>query len=394
MRSVVMPVSGIAVIAGNNIRRLVRQPVMLFTTLALPFLVILVVGSALAGNHDTLAVGVVSHAHDDLATGLVADLRASNALSVRSYGSDASLELAVRRGQTDAGVIIPAGYGAALRAGRQTTVPFVHTPDQRRSASVRALVTGIVQAQTTLLQAGVFSHRHTGRPIGRESARATPLLRAIPLPTISEESLGSASTLELGFQYTAPSNLVLFVIITSLTGAAALIETRTRGITARLLVLPVGRATVVLGEFLGRFLVAVVQALVILFFSAVAFGVSWGNTPAVAAITLGVCLFGAALGMLVGFTARTMSQAIAFGPPLGIVLGMLGGCMWPLTIVPHSVRAIGHVSPTAWAMDAYVKVIDQAAGVREVALQIAVIGGFAAATLLLSGVAVRRGTMR
>src|SRR4051812_42027684 len=96
------PLTSAFVIAANNIRRIVRQPVMLFTTLALPFLVILVVGSALAGNRNTLALGVVSHAHDDLGSTLVSDLRASNALTVRSYGSDASLEQAVRRGQVDA----------------------------------------------------------------------------------------------------------------------------------------------------------------------------------------------------------------------------------------------------------------------------------------------------
>jgi ABC-2 type transport system permease protein len=382
------------VIAANNLRRLARQPVMLFTTLALPFLVILVVGSALAGNQNTIRVGVASHAHDALATQLVAALRGANALSIQSYGSDSSLDLAVRRGQVDAGVVVPDGYGPTLERGGRPTVGFVDTPDARRAATARSLLTGIVAQQTSALQAANFSRRFTGRPLAAETGRAGKLIESIPAPTVSHVVVAKPSNDQLGFQYTAPSNLVLFVIITSLTGSAALIETRTRGITTRLFALPVGRPAIILGELLGRFLIALTQAAIILFFSAIAFGVSWGSAPAVLAITLSVCVFGAALGMLVGFTARNMSQAVSFGPPLGIVLGMLGGCMWPLWIVPRIVRQVGHVTPNAWAMDAYVKTIDDGAGLTAVLGEVAVIGAFAAGILLLSGVAVRRSTVR
>lgn len=382
------------VIASNNIRRLVRQPVMLFTTLALPFMVILVVGSALAGNRNALDVGVVSHSSDALAGDLVSGLDSATALSVTTYGSDGSLERAVRRGQVDAGVIVPQGYGAALEAGRTTTVRFVTTPDQRRAASIRTVLLGVVEAQTTALQAATFSHRFTGRPVASERARAERIAPKLPPPTIRTDAVAKPKTERLGFDYTAPSNLVLFVVITSLTSAAALIDTRQRGITARMLAFPVSRGAIVLGELLGRFVVAIAQAAIILFISAVAFGVSWGDAGGVAAVTLALCAFGAALGMLVGFTARTMSQAVSFGPPLGVVLGMLGGCMWPLSIVPGFVRTIGHAVPTAWAMDAYVKLIDEQAALGDVLRQVAIVCAFAAATFVAAGLAVRRSTVR
>jgi ABC-2 type transport system permease protein len=382
------------VIAVNNIRRVVRQPVMLFTTLALPFMVILVVGSALGGNPNTLGVGVVSHAHDDLAAALVSALRRSTALEVTTYGSDGGLERAVRRGQVDAGIVVPSGYAATLRRGDRSTIRFVITPDQRRAASIRTIFSGILDEQTAALQAALFSHRFTGRDVAAETVRAQRVRDSVQPPRIETSSLAKPPSERLGFAYTAPSNLVLFVLITSLTSSAALIDTRLRGITTRMLALPVGRPSVLLGELLGRLLVALAQAAVILFFSALAFGVAWGDPVGVAAITVALCVFGAALGMVIGFTARTTSQAVAFGPPLGVVLGMLGGCMWPLSIVPDVVRQVGHAVPTAWAMDAYVKLIEDGAPVTQVLQQLGVLTAFAAGMLVLAAAVVQRKTVR
>jgi ABC-2 type transport system permease protein len=57
--------------------------------------------------------------------------------------------------------------------------------------------------------------------------------------------------------------------------------------------------------------------------------------------------------MLAGTLFRTPEQASALGPVIGITFAMLGGCMWPLSIVSPAMRAIGHATPQAWAVDAW-----------------------------------------
>jgi hypothetical protein len=47
----------------------------------------------------------------------------------------------------------------------------------------------------------------------------------------------------------------------------------------------------------------------------------------------------------------------ALGPFVGILLGMLSGCMWPLQVVPDAVAAFGRLFPTAWALDAYLALV-------------------------------------
>ena len=71
---------------------------------------------------------------------------------------------------------------------------------------------------------------------------------------------------------------------------------------------------------------------------------------------------------------------------LGIVGGLLGGCMYPLDVVGPVVRGVGHVVPQAWAMDAFVKLIDDHDGLTAVLPEVAALAIFAA---LLVALAVR-----
>jgi hypothetical protein len=78
------------------------------------------------------------------------------------------------------------------------------------------------------------------------------------------------------------------------------------------------------------------------------------------------------------------------GPPVGIALGMLGGCMWPLAIVPAPMRTFGHLFPQAWAMDTFIALIARNAGLAGILRQLAVLAAFAAALLALAAWRLRR----
>jgi len=94
--------------------------------------------------------------------------------------------------------------------------------------------------------------------------------------------------------------------------------------------------------------------------------------------------------VLVGSLLRTADQATSIGPPVGIALGMLGGCMWPLAIVPEPMRVVGHLFPHAWAMDAFIDLISRGAGLAGIVRQLAVLAAFAAALLALATWRLRR----
>jgi ABC-2 type transport system permease protein len=96
------------------------------------------------------------------------------------------------------------------------------------------------------------------------------------------------------------------------------------------------------------------------------------------------------VGMLGGAMLRNAEQATSIGPPVGIALGMLGGCMWPLAIVPAPMRAFGHLFPQAWAMDAFIALIAGNAGLGGIVRELAVLAAFAVALLGVATWRLRR----
>jgi len=120
------------------------------------------------------------------------------------------------------------------------------------------------------------------------------------------------------------------------------------------------------------------------------FGVHWG--PVIPSMTLVVvwALVGCGIGMLFGTLFRTPEQATAIGPMLGIALGMLGGCMWPLEIVPPFMRTLGHLTPQAWAVDGWVVLLSQGGGLRDIATNLLVLLAFATVFLGLATFRLRR----
>ena len=77
----------------------------------------------------------------------------------------------------------------------------------------------------------------------------------------------------------------------------------------------------------------------------------------------------------------------AIGPTAGIALAMLGGCMWPLSIVSSSMRAIGHITPQSWAVDAWTSLLSRHGSVVTILPDLGVLAAFAA--VLLSFAALR-----
>ena len=88
------------------------------------------------------------------------------------------------------------------------------------------------------------------------------------------------------------------------------------------------------GYALTAFVVALVQALGPVRSSGPCSSACTGATrsPRGASLLL-LAVVGAAVNLIMGTFARTPEQAVAVGVPLGIALGMLGGCMWPLEAV-------------------------------------------------------------
>jgi ABC-2 type transport system permease protein len=307
-------------------------------------------------------------------------------------GSDAALLTSVERGNYDAGLEIPAGYDAAITSGRTATLSYVARPGvagQQLGQEVRS----VVDHQATLLGAARFAvAQHAAPDISAGLTAAKRVAPAVPAVSVRQESAGKTLFPQAVSQFDESSwtELLLFMFLTALTASIALIEARRLGVPRRMLATPTSAGTLVAGEVLGRLLIGLVQALVIVFGSALLFGVHWGQPIAVIALVALYGLVAAGFGIFIGTLFRSQQQAQGISLLLGLGLAALGGCMVPLEVFSPTMRTIAHITPHAWANDAFAKLIGDGDTIGAILPQLGVLAIYAVVLLSLATWRLRR----
>lgn len=377
-------------IAGNNLRRAFRQRENIFFVFVFPMLLILVLGATFGGGVDP-KLGVLAEGAGPLGDDLVEALEATEDLEVDRYQDAPALRAAVERGTVQGGVLLPEAYTETLRAGGEARLKYLLRPDQL-GQQLRTAVESAVGEQGVLLRAARFASDEAGLPFEAALEQASSVERQVAPIDVDVRTAGEAlfSDDVDRFGPGASSQLLLFIFLTSMTGAVALIETRRLGLSRRMLSTPTSSRTVVVGEMLGRFGVALVQGIFIMLGSLLLFGVSWGDPLGAAALLAAFALVAAGAGMLVGSLFATEQQAVSVGLLLGLGLGALGGSMVPLEVFSDTMRAVAHLTPHAWALDGFADLTARGEGVRAILPELGVLVIFAAVLLSLAAWRLRR----
>lgn len=100
--------------------------------------------------------------------------------------------------------------------------------------------------------------------------------------------------------------------------------------------------TIVVGESVGRFGVAMVQGLYIIVLTFLIFRVSWGDPVGALLILIAFSAVGAGAGILLGATFKNDQQACGIGVMLSLGLAALGGAMLPLELFGPIMRKGSH----------------------------------------------------
>jgi ABC-2 type transport system permease protein len=246
-------------------------------------------------------------------------------------------------------------------------------------------VAGAVAEQAALARAAIFAAEETAATPEEMLAVASIARQSVPSIDVEVLTVGEALFPEelSGFALGAQSQLVLFIFLTSLTGASQLILSRTLGVSRRMLSTSTPMPAILLGEALGRFGVALFQGLFIVAATALIFGVEWGNPIGSAALIVAFCLVGAGIAMLIGAVANNAEQASSIGVFAGLGIAALGGSMIPPEIFPPVMNAISWLTPHRWALEGFRELI-AGGGALSVWPQVAVLLGFAAVLLALA----------
>lgn len=173
----------------------------------------------------------------------------------------------------------------------------------------------------------------------------------------------------------------MFTVLGAMT---TLVAERKQGTLQRLATMPVSRPQLLGGKILGRFVLGLIQYLVVFAIGVVA-AIDFGDDPsAVIALMLTFTLATTALSFAIGGRIENEFQANGLSLLMSLTLAPLGGAWWPLEIVPKFMQTIGHLSPVAWVMDGFHALVFEGAGLGDVLVPIAVLWAIAVVCFWLS----------
>jgi ABC-2 type transport system permease protein len=382
-------------IARVNLLRVVRDRTNLFFVFALPVIIIVALGAAFGGS-GTSRLGVVRADAGALGDELVDLVLAGEvAVETRERRTIEELREGVARGDLQAGLLVPTGYDADLRAGRTVELTLVARPEDRLGV-LRQAIDAAVAEQGAQLRAARVAAEQAGIAIEDALALAREQQVARPGITIAATVLGERSfpVGDNAFALGAQSQTILFMFLTSLTAATQLILTRQLGVSRRMLATPTPMRSILAGELGGRFAIALGQGLFIVLVSSFAFGVTWGDLTGAAAVIVLFALVGTGAALIVGVFAGNADQASALGVFLGLVLGALGGAMVPIELFGEPMSTLALLTPHAWAIDALRGLVYEEAGLLGILAQLGVLVVYASALVVVGTWGLRRSLTR
>lgn len=381
-------------IAGVNLRRTLRDRTNAFFVVLFPLLMVAVLGLAFGGDY-TPRVAVVVGQSGPLSGALVDELESTGGIDVERRDDRAQAVGEVENGRLSAAVVVPADYDRVLARGGEVDVEYVSQGD-RSAQQIGMVVAGAVETESSRIRVARVLQDRLGGPLPANLARADQASVSLAEVSVVTRTAGTALFPEdLGrFDVGASSMLLLFVFVTSMTAATALIESRRLGVSRRMLSTPTRVSGIVAGEALGRVAVAVVQGVVIMAGSALVFHVSWGNAFGAVAVMVVFAAVAGAAGLLLGSVSRTEQQAIGAGLLLGLGLAALGGTMMPLDFFSPTMLVVAHITPHAWAGDAFATLVRHDGSVVDILGELGVLVLYAAVLFVLGSWALRRRILR
>lgn len=276
-------------------------------------------------------------------------------------------------------LVIPEDFSAKIVAGEQVGLRLEKQPDTSTEAALVAEARILAAISRLIGRLIEVSEQHA--ELSPASFAQAP--RAADLVVVETRYAGQARVVPGGFAQSIPGVVVMFVMLVAFTfGAATLTADRTGGRLRRLMTAPVAPLEIVWGKIAGLFAIAAVQIGVLVSVGLIAgqlFDIHVGGHVLGQYIVLLVyALAVAPLGVLLGAWFRDPDRATGVGVLATMLMAALGGCWWPIEVVPQTFQTLSFAFPTGWAMHALHRLISFGQGLGDVLVPLLVLLGYAA----------------
>ena len=186
--------------------------------------------------------------------------------------------------------------------------------------------------------------------------------------------------------YMFPGIIVMALMVNGImVSATVFVEERGKGIYRRLSLTPLKRQTIIGAQILHRYIVTLIQTLLLLAVGVFGFKVSIVGNYFFFWLIL---TFGSLCFLSIGFALATLIKSTRSATPICMIVFFmmlfLGGIFFPLNIMPDFLSVIAKALPSTHLNDALRLVVIEGAGLGAVWLELLAVGGWFVVSLGLS----------
>lgn len=155
------------------------------------------------------------------------------------------------------------------------------------------------------------------------------------------------------FFTTIIGSMLLFVMTLVNSSVHTVVEDRVHRTMARIHTAPVRSFEIALGNFLGSFMIGTVQIVLILLFTTYVLQFQYG-LPLLSLFIILECFMLSAIGIAsaVAGLVKNMNNLRNVNQLVVIPTCMIGGCFWPIWIMPDFMQKLANFTPQKWTIEA------------------------------------------
>ena len=310
----------------------------------------------ITGNSKAIALGVVNAdrgvASARFVSGVLGAVGRTGLIAIHVEPTAARARALAANGTLDAVIVIPAGFSARVAAQRPAAMQVIGNVGNPISTEIARSIAGSYAADlnrvrlsvATVLAAGGSS---AGSPARVQALAARAAAAAAPV-AVADVSAKSKQLDQKSFF--AAGMAVFFLFFTVQFGVTSLLEERNDGTLARLVAAPISRVSIIAGKLLTSFMLGLISMFVLVVATTVLFHASWGNPVGVAVLVISAILAATGIMALIATFAKNGEQASNWQSVVAVVLGLLGGTFFPVSLAPGILSRLTFVAPQAWFM--------------------------------------------
>ena len=274
----------------------------------------------------------------------------------------------------DAAVVIPSGYSDGIYSGKPAEITVISVKGRDTTVWIEQILNNYTD---TLHKLGLASNGDRGA-FDKMYVQYRADAASFETETLNDEKTGkSMAVTSVGF-------LIMFMMLGSGLITSFILKEKRDRTYYRICSAPVNAGQYIAANSVTGLIIVMIQTVLI----QLALGLVFHIDTGVGAIPMFIILilFGVVavgLGLAIASISSSSYMAGTLNSVIMTPTCMLGGCYWPVSLMPDFMQKISYFVPQRWAIDAIQK-LQAGGGQGDIAINLVILAAFAAAFILIA----------